>query len=623
MKTRSITAAVIFAISSLCSTYAQSEKVNIPALENPFTEQYIKKNLRETHPRLVYTPEILKSVRHKVKTDPVAINMYAAIRQSAEGIYEEPLLKRNKIGKRLLSTSREFLYRINMLGFIYLMEEDKKSLDRINEELIAVCNFSDWNPSHFLDVGEMSLGVALALDWTQGQLQRSTISLAKQALIDKGIRPSWPEDGREWHLVRSTNNWNQVCAGGMIAASIAVAEEDPELAARTIKRSLRGLPNALKAYMPDGVYPEGSTYWGYATRYSVITAAILESAFGRDFGHWDYPGFKESAVFRSLSNAPSGWHYNYFDCGDRRGRNGDDILAWFAWKTGDAAFFEEGRFLQPAEDMSKLSRTIGASMAWISMFEEQNNSALPSAWKGEGTNPIAIFKDAGDDPAGFYLGCKGGRATISHGNMDAGSFVFELNGVRWVVDPGNQGYHDIEKTGFNLWGKGQDSDRWTLITKNNFGHSTITVNNEPFIVDAFAPLISFSDGEKPMASFDLSAVYGANMVKVHRKFLREGPASLLIEDILQASDRTKLITWQLMTTADVEITRKGAVLTQKGKTLRIENLSHPELSISVVSLHPAQLKLDRQIEGLKRVEINIPAWTLENGKTTLKIRLTE
>ena len=34
-----------------------------------------------------------------------------------------------------------------------------------------------------------------------------------------------------------------------------------------------------------------------------------------------------------------------------------------------------------------------------------------------------------------------------HGNMDAGTFVFELNGVRWVVDPGNQSYYPLNKIG--------------------------------------------------------------------------------------------------------------------------------------------------------------------------------
>ena len=77
-----------------------------------------------------------------------------------------------------------------------------------------------------------------------------------------------------------------------------------------------------------------------------------------------------------------------------------------------------------------------------------------------------------------------------------------------------------------------------------------------------------------------------------------------------------------MTTADVEITDGGAVLHQDGKKLKIENFTHPELTFSVVSLYPAPMKLDRQIKGLKRIELRIPAWTCENGKDHIRIRLS-
>jgi hypothetical protein len=207
--------------------------------------------------------------------------------------------------------------------------------------------------------------------------------------------------------------------------------------------------------------------------------------------------------------------------------------------------------------------------------------------------------------------------------MDAGSFIFELNGVRWVIDPGNQPYHELEKTGFNLWGNCQDCERWILLTKNNFGHSTISVNDELFINNGFAPLLNFTGGATPEATFDLTAVYGENIKRVIRKFQKESPVSLVIEDQIETSENTGLITWQLLTTASVEIVDGGAILFQDGKELKLENLSHPELMVSVASLYPAPLELDRQMEGLKRLEIRIPAWTCENGKETIKVRLSE
>jgi len=78
----------------------------------------------------------------------------------------------------------------------------------------------------------------------------------------------------------------------------------------------------------------------------------------------------------------------------------------------------------------------------------------------------------------------------------------------------------------------------------------------------------------------------------------------------------------LITVADVAITKDGALLRQDGKTLKIENLSHPNVSVSVISLNPAPLKLDRQIENLKRLELRIPAYLFENKKTTLRVRLS-
>lgn len=591
-------------------------------LQNPITVEYLKKNLRKSQPRLVLNSELEKLVKSKLITDPVIQNMFMAIHANAVEIQKEPLLERKLEGRRLLGVSREMLYRINMLGMVYRIEKDAKVLARINDEVVAVCNFTDWNPSHYLDVAEMSMAVAFALDWTAGKLPKSTIDLAKNALIDKGIKPSWPENGNQPGWAYGTNNWNQVCNGGMIAASIAIAEKDPELAAKTIHRALDGLPHSLVEYMPDGVYPEGSTYWSYGTSFSVATAAMLESAFGTDFGHLKYPGFVESATFRVLTNTPSGWYYNFADCGDKRSEQGDITLAWFASKTGNASFFEKERFLMPAEEMGKLSRLAGSALVWLAQYEEKGEEKIPTAWKGEGSNPIVVFTGGENDPHNYYFGGKGGRGMVNHGNMDGGSFIFELNGVRWSIDPGNQGYNELEKTGFDLWGRCQTCERWTLLTKNNYGHSTITINDSLHQTEGLVTLTDFHTGNKPEATFDMTATLGGLVTGASRKFVKDSPTSILIEDDIKINNNTKEIKWHMMTTADVEIVDGGAILKQDGQTLKLENLSHPELIVSVVSLYPAPLELDRQMEGLKRIEIRIPAWTIQGGKANIKIRLS-
>lgn len=628
MKTKLNYLICLLCVFALTTTFAHagmnssSGEEDIPKLDNPMSVQYLKKNLRKSQPRLVLNAQTERNLRNQLKTDPVVQNMYKAIQLNAAEIQNEPLLERIQTGRRLLAVSREMLYRMNMLGMVYRINKDPKVLQRINNEVVAVCNFSDWNPSHFLDVAEMSMAVAIALDWTAGKLPKSTIELAKTALIEKGIKPSWPENGRNPGWAYGTNNWNQVCNGGMIAAAIAIAEEDPDLAAKTIHRALDGLPHSLVEYMPDGVYPEGSTYWSYGTSFSVTTAAMLESAFGTDFGHFEYPAFKESAVFRVLMNAPSGWYYNFADCGDKRGAQGDITLAWFGTKTGNASFFEKERFLMPAEEMGKLSRLAGAALVWIAQYEEKGAEKVPTAWKGEGANPVVVFTGGENDPHNYYFGGKGGRGMVNHGNMDGGSFIFELNGVRWSIDPGNQSYHELEKTGFDLWGRCQNCERWTLLTKNNYGHSTITINDSLHRTEGLVTLTDFKEGATPEATFDMSATLGILVESASRRFLKDSPTSILIEDDIQINENTKEIKWHMMTTADVEIVDGGAILKQDGQTLKLENLSHPGLMVSVVSLYPAPLELDRQIEGFKRLEIRIPAWIVEGGKANIKVRLS-
>jgi hypothetical protein len=591
----------------------------IRKLENPVSERYLRRNLAKSTPRLILTPGIMEDLRGKIKTDPLAGNYYQAIKLNARDIMTQPLLERIVTGRRLLSVSREMLYRMNILAMVYLMENDRAILDRINEELIAVCNFSDWNPSHYLDVAEMAMAVALAVDWAGSDLPGSTVALAKNALIEKGINPSYQgEPG--W--INGTTNWNQVCNAGMIAASIVIAEKDPGLAARTISRSLDGIPYALHEYAPNGVYPEGPTYWGYGTQFSILTSSMLTSAFGTDFGIAAYPAFLKSADFRVLSVGPTGLYWNFADCGDSPGRSGDIRLAWIGAQTGNPAYIESEKFMMPPESMGRLDRTAGAGLVWISQFQPSDETPLPTVWKGDGVNPIVIFRNDDNDPDKYYFGGKGGRGTLPHGHMDAGSFVFELDGVRWSVDMGMQNYNLVEQAGFDLWGNCQQCERWTLLSTSNLGHSTLTVNDELFVNDGFVPIIQYSDGQQPEFVLDMSASYGENLNSATRRFYKEDSRSILIEDVIEPNERTQSITWQMMTTADVEMVAGGAVLSQDGKQLKMEILSHPDHSVSVISLDPPPLYLDKRIRGLKRIEVRIPAWTIETGQQTIAVRLT-
>jgi len=69
-----------------------------------------------------------------------------------------------------LSVSREALKRLLTLSWAYRSCGDERYLKRAEQEMPAIADFSDWNPSHFLDVVEMTTAMAIGYDWLYNDL---------------------------------------------------------------------------------------------------------------------------------------------------------------------------------------------------------------------------------------------------------------------------------------------------------------------------------------------------------------------------------------------------------------------------------------------------------------------
>lgn len=585
----------------------------------PITADYLKKNLSKQSPRLVLSPKFIKTLKKKVKTDPLVKLNYENMLMEAETILAKPLTSGKMNGFRL-PAARIAMGNLGVLNIVYAINKDPRILNRINEELISLCNFPDWNPEHFIDTGQMAMIVALSIDWAANDLPKETIALAKKSLIDKAIMPSYNVDGLRMENVIGTHHWSAVCNAGMIAASLAITDIDAELAAKTISISLDKMRPSLAQYGPDGTHPEGILYWRFSTTFFVLAAQALQTSLGSDFGILEAPGFVESATFRLLGTAPSGEHYTYADSDGGTDGETKVILAWFAAQTGDAMYLNREFFEGNSQNAGRNS---GLGLIWLAQFKEKRHSELPLEWVGHGGNPIAIFRSEPENPNQFYLALKGSTAIIDHVDMDAGSFIFELNGVRWVIDPGNQDYTALDKTGFNVYKYCQDCERWNLLIKGNQGHSTLMVNNARFNVTKAAPIIDFYSNESHSATVDMTAVLDGLVTSAKRKFIKESDASILIEDSIEINDKTKEVTWQIMTVADVVPTTNGAILKQDGKELYLTILAPKNLNVSIIALDPPPLAKDKLIKNLKRIEIGIPAYFLKANKGMLKVRLSD
>src|SRR6266851_4042147 len=73
------------------------------------------------------------------------------------------------------------------LALVYRISGETKYLERAVTELRAAAAFPDWNPSHFLDVAEMTHAFAIGYDWLFHDLSPEDRALFRKAITEKGL----------------------------------------------------------------------------------------------------------------------------------------------------------------------------------------------------------------------------------------------------------------------------------------------------------------------------------------------------------------------------------------------------------------------------------------------------
>ena len=564
------------------------------------------------HPRILLFEGEEKVIQKQVETSKTWGKMHQTILDECDNIIELEPRERIKIGRRLLRTSQEYLRRVFYLSYAYRMTGDEKYLQSAEKEMLMASGFIDWNPTHFLDVAEMTMALAIGYDWLFSELSDDSKNIIREAIVHKGLQPSFNEDYNGF--LRKENNWNQVCNAGMTYGALAVQEDYPELAQQVIDRAFETIPKAMQGYQPDGVYPEGYNYWGYGTTFNVIFLSAVETFLKTDRGLSKAPGFLKTAGFLEHMLAPSGVCFNWGD-GDRMGSL-LPAMFWFANRNNDPTLlWMENKYLQ-VEDYSKFTKDRLLPVIMIlgkDITLEEIKEPTSNVWMGQGKNPVCLMRTSWTDPDAIYLGYKVGSPSVNHGHMDIGSFIMEADGVRWASDFGEQDYESLESKGMKIFGKGQDAVRWTVFRLNNYSHSTLIIDEELQRVDGYAKIDKHSDADDFMnAVSDMTTLYKGQLKKATRGVGIKDEQYVVVRDELETLDKPAKIRWNMLTPAEVELGKKGATLTKDGETLLLKVQGPENIQMRTWSTAPTN-NYDAENPGTIMVgfECEIPANTSE------------
>ena len=571
------------------------------------------------HPRLLLLKGEEEAIKHTIGADKTWNKLHQAILTESDALIDTAPLERIQIGRRLLDKSREGLRRLFYLAYAWRMTHNEKYRARAEKELVALSAFSDWNPTHFLDVAEMTMAVSIGYDWLYNDLSEPVRLIIKEAILKKGIEPSFDTKYNSW--LKATHNWNQVCNAGMTYGALAIYEDQPELAKRVINRAIESVALPMGDYNPDGAYPEGYSYWGYGTSFNVMLISAVEKAFGTDFGLTSKPGFLKTAGYLENMTGPSGYAFNYSDSG----LSGElqPAMFWFAQKTKNPSLLwvERSRLMHEAPKQHVRNRLLPAVMLWSNGIGMNDIKAPEQTfWVGDGRNPVALMRSSWSDSSAIYVGLKAGSPSVNHAHMDVGSFIMEADGVRWAMDFGMQNYESLESKGVDLWNSKQNSQRWQIFRYNNFVHNTLTINGSLQRVEGKATITAHSATPLFMnATTDLTAMYKEALATAKRGVALVDKAYVEIQDELETLTAETTVRWTMLTPATVKVLGSNkAELTKDGKKLLLQVDKPAGVVIKTWSTDPPH-EYDAPNPGTVLVgfELKVPA----NTKMALIVRL--
>lgn len=546
--------------------YMSFERPSAETLQKDFNEAT---GNGEMHPRIIATKADFDRVRKYKDTDEYMKRCVDQIMGSAdeylsdtEKAYELPN------GTDLLTMARHYLERNSYLGFAWQITHDEKYAQKLWDGLLTVLNYPDWNFTHMIDSGEFAMGVAIGYDWIYDWLSDEQRAYVQQQLIKQMIDPQTDiirdlcatrhvmANGGDY--ATSKSNFNAVINSGIIAACLAIAETSPEKCFRLLELSVRSVENGIMLIRPDGTWQESPSYWNYAFSYLCRSLQSLMNSTGNHYGFMDAQGMANTGKWY-MQNESSNNNYAYHD-GDP-GPADSRFPALLARYYGDEDL-EALCYLQLKRER-RTARVEDPLFYNPDCKGDADKLPLDAFYKGL---DLVYSRSSYADTGAMYFAAHAGQVKTYHSQADVGTFVFDLDGVRWAQELGKEEYSSVRDAkvppyrntmqGHNVMVHSIETNWWGI----DYG-SSIRCTTERYESKEAGSLVIYN----------MTEPYHQFVSDHHRGFyVGDNRRSLTVQDRFTPSKDMESY-WFMHTMADVEIKdNRTVILSQAGKKLKME-----------------------------------------------------
>ncbi len=541
-----------------------TEPIELGPIMLTVMERRFMPELNMKRPRLLLDEVRLESVQRNIKENKLLGEWYSRFKEDSLNMLTADTSYENIVRGGTTYSPYAFANWVASIALLYKIEGDKKYYDTVVDALRGACTvFPDWS-QRTLYVGLMSFAAAIGYDWLYDDMDVTLRKEIKTGILEKGIKPYL--EGYRNYLpgknnlgihTRSGGNHNSIPSSGLGLAALAVGDDEGKLCEEIFQDILLSLPIYFNSLEPDGAIMEGPLYWTFGCGVLGIFLAALNTSMSSYLGFDRYRGFSRTGYFPMYMLSPAGLIFNYADANTehlRDDRGGADVLFEIARIYNNSDYMWFNTVL--ADKEPRVWSVIGYDP---DLYKPESSLSLAKDKVFRGDSQVGSFRSQWNESVfnqGLFLGFKGGKGDLNHADMDAGTFVLDALGERWIWDLGRD--QPYPGPGICYWNRIPGGTRWTFYKKRAEGHNTILINpdeNEGQDIQALTEIIEFRSSEhEAAAAIDLSPAYrryGAE--KVLRRFdLRDNRSKLRITDTIQTTYPSDMW-WFFHTKAEIAI----------------------------------------------------------------------
>ena len=383
---------------------------------------------------------------------------------------------------------------LERMAYGYILTKDTRYLQLCYEIAVILGGWTHWGPGHFLNCADSANDFAVYFDWTyngyvelaeKGVLRPNgeayDVKVLANILGEQGVHEGYystinktsdhlsPVVGTGGgHYTERVNNWAAVCTGGMTVASLAIlgdADENYVYEAKYILssnfKSLIAL--GLDCYAPDGSYNEGPGYWNYGTNTLFRMCAALDSAAGTNYGLMDCWGLDTTCYYACYTEDNDAKYFPFHD-----GSVGSQDTSYFFYV---ANYFNDATLYDV-----RLNQILGGvktatliDMIYYPRDIEINADEVSLDYYSD---TIDLFSTRSSWERGaLFASMIGGNNNVTHGQIDAGDFVYHNGGNIWIYDLGTENY--------NCAGFWPNATRFRYYVMKPEGNNTVAISTDP------------------------------------------------------------------------------------------------------------------------------------------------